>query len=349
MTATAPSTAIRALVVGDSPAWRAELRRVLQRDGDIAVVAEAGTAVDAVGLVARIRPHVVVLDLRLSDGGGQRAIEQIMARTPTPILVLLARVDDRDSPSAVGAVVAGALDALPTPACWTVQLEAELRRSVRQIRKVTVVRHPRGVLARPPRPHPEPRGGERPVVALAASTGGPSALATVLSDLDGLPAPVLVVQHMHPEFTNGLVDWMSRASALPVEMAEHGEIARPGRVYLAPVGVHLRLGVNRRLELATPPVTIHRPSADQLFESVAERAGRAGVGVVLTGMGEDGARGLLEMHRQGGHTFAQDEASSAVFGMPQAAQRLGAVAETDLLPLDQLAAAVRRAVSGVRR
>jgi two-component system chemotaxis response regulator CheB len=349
MTSTAPSTAIHAVVVGDSPAQRTELGRILQRDGDIAVVAEAGTAVDAVELVARVRPHVGVLDLHLSDGGGLRAIEQIMARTPTPILVLLARLDDRHSPSAVEALLAGALDALPTPARWTAQLEAELRRSVRQLRNVTVIRRPLGMLARPSRPQPEPRCGEQPVVALAASTGGPSALATVLSDLHGLLAPVLVVQHLHPHYTNGLADWLSRASALPVELAEHGEIARPGRVYLAPAGVHLRLRANRRLELDASPPTIHRPSADQLFDSVAERAGRAGVGVVLTGMGEDGACGLLEMHRQGGHTFAQDEASSAVFGMPRAAQRLGAVAETDLLPLGQLAAAVRRAVSRVRR
>jgi two-component system chemotaxis response regulator CheB len=146
-----------------------------------------------------------------------------------------------------------------------------------------------------------------------------------------------------------MIDWMSRASALPVSMAADGELAEPGRVYLAPGDRHLRLGVGRRLELASTPVTVHRPSADQLFESVAERAGRAGVGVLLTGMGEDGARGLLAMLRQGGHTFAQDEASSAVFGMPRAAQRLGAVADGDLLPLDRLAAAVLRAVSAVGR
>ena len=164
-----------------------------------------------------------------------------------------------------------------------------------------------------------------------------------------LLAPVLVVQHLHPEFTDGLVDWMTRASVLPVKTAEHGEIAVPGQVYLAPGEVHLRLGAGGRLELAATPATVHRPSADQLFESVAEWAGRAGVGVLLTGMGEDGARGLLELHRQGGRTFAQDEASSAVFGMPRAAQRLGAVASADVLRLDQLAAAVCRAVPAAVR
>lgn len=347
MTAAAPSTTIRILVVADSPGQRAELNRVLQRDGDIAVVAEAGTTEDVVALVARVRPHVVVLSS--SDGVTLRAIEQIMARAPTPILVLLGRVGDRHSAAAVAALVAGALEVVPAPAPWTAPLEAGLRHCVRQISKVTVIRHPRGALSRPPRPLPPPGGHERPVVALAASTGGPSALATMLSGLPGLHAPVLVVQHLHPDFTTGLVAWMSRASALPVKLAEHGEIALPGRVYLAPGEVHLRLGANGRLELAATPVTVHRPSADQLFESVAERAGRAGVGVLMTGMGEDGARGLLEIHRRGGRTFAQDEASSAVFGMPRAAQRLGAVASADVLPLDQLAAAVRRVVSAVGR
>jgi two-component system chemotaxis response regulator CheB len=180
------------------------------------------------------------------------------------------------------------------------------------------------------------------VVAMAASTGGPSALATLLAGLAGLPAPVLVVQHLHPEFTGGLLGWMSRVSALPVEMAEHGQVARPSRVYLAPGGVHLRLGASLRLELDAQPVTTHRPSADVLFASVAEHAGAAAVGVLLTGMGEDGARGLLAIHDRGGHTLGQDEESCAVFGMPRAAQRLGAV--TDLRPLSQLAAAVRYAV-----
>ena len=184
------------------------------------------------------------------------------------------------------------------------------------------------------------------MVAIAASTGGPTALATLLSGLGGLMAPVLVVQHLHPDFTGGLLVWMSRASALPVEMAEQGHVPEPGHVYLAPGDLHLRLGPGFRLDLNPAPPSIHRPSADQLFRSVAEQAGAAGVGVLLTGMGEDGARGLLEMQQTGGRTLGQDKASCAVFGMPRAAQLMGAV--KDLLPLDQLADAVRRAVSEIR-
>jgi two-component system chemotaxis response regulator CheB len=169
----------------------------------------------------------------------------------------------------------------------------------------------------------------------------------VLSGLAGLAAPVLVVQHLHADFTSGLVEWMTRAGALPAQIARHGELPRPGQVYIAPGGLHLRLGPNRRLVLSPAPPSLHCPSADELFSSVAEHAGARGVGVVLTGMGDDGARGLLAMRRAGGRTFGQDEGTCAVFGMPQAAERIGALAE--LLPLDKLAYRVQLAVRSARK
>ncbi|HST63843.1 MAG TPA: chemotaxis protein CheB [Mycobacteriales bacterium] len=333
---------IRTLLVPDPGRDSTELVRLLQREGDIAVVAQADGAGPVLRSVSGIRPHVVVLDLHAADS--LLVIEQIMATVPTPILVLSSPTDDRRSPAVTEALVAGALEALPVPGHWTAAQEHELRRAVRQIRKVPVIRHPRGRVRVPP--PPAPAGDRHPVVGLAASTGGPSALATVLAGLGGLRAPVLVVQHLHPDFTSGLVDWLVRVSALPVEVARSGQPAAPGRAYLAPGGRHLRLGPGGRLELTELPASLHRPSADELFGSLAEQAGAAATGVLLTGMGEDGARGLLALHRAGGCTFAQDEATSAVFGMPQAAYRMGAV--TGLLPLDKIAAAVHRAVSGVR-
>ncbi|XAS66785.1 chemotaxis protein CheB [Micrococcaceae bacterium Sec5.7] len=347
MTGTSLGKEIRVLIVEDAPTHGGPLTRGLQRDGDIAVFGQTSTGAAAIGLVARENPDVIILGLSTSDGSGQYFIEQVMALTPTPILVLSSRIEDRHSPSAVEALVAGALDALPAPGCWSTELETRLRRTVRQISKVQAIRHPRGGLAKIPRADPpKPGSGRQAVVAVAASTGGPKALATVLAGLRGLNAPVLVVQHLHPDFTGGLLDWMTRASALPVEIANHNSVARPGRVYLAPGGVHLRLAANLRLELATVPVMIHQPSADELFRSVAEQAGSAGVGVIMTGMGHDGAKGLLEIHRKRGQTLGQDQASCAVFGMPQAAQRLGAL--TSLLPPEQIATAILRAVSLVR-
>ena len=336
---------IRALVIDKASTQRSRLVDVLHAEGDIVVVAQCDNDAEAIDHVAHFRPDVVILNLHLPDGQSQQAIEQIMARTPTPILVLSARTDDRRSPSAVQALVAGALEALPTPHQWTPDVAAELRRTIRLISTVHVIRHPRGGLSGGSSRPAVRRSECHPVVAIAASTGGPSALAAVLSGLVGLEAPVLVVQHLHADFVAGLVQWMSRVAALPVDIASAQQIALPGRIYFAPGGTHLRLGINRMLELDELPITVHRPSADELFTSVADSAGAAGIGVVLTGMGEDGALGMLAIHRRGGVTLAQDEASSAVFGMPKAAERFGGV--TEVVPLDRLATAIQRAVRRV--
>jgi two-component system chemotaxis response regulator CheB len=335
---------IRALVIEESPTQRTQLVRILQADGDIEVVGLATTAGEAIELVGRIRPDVVALGLQEQDPRARTTIEQIMARTPTAILALCPALLGPHSVPALDALAAGALDVLPRPSSWSAFDEAQLRRRVRSLHKAGPVRSPQAHAA----------GGRvalvplaattSPVVALAASTGGPPALAEVLSGLGGLGglgAPVLVVQHILQDFVPGLVAWMARACPLPVQLARHGEHALPGQVYIAGGGVHLRLDAHRRLSLSSLPATLHRPSADELLRSVAEHAGAAGIGVVLTGMGDDGARGLLALRQRGGRTLAQDEATSAVFGMPQASQRLGAVRE--LLALGDIAAAVMRA------
>jgi len=344
MIAAAHSRTVRAVVISDTSAQPALLEALLG-DGDIVVVAELTSAADASGVVARSRPDIVILDLQLDPDERQDVIEQIMAHAPTPILTLSADDTSASASSPARALVAGAVAELPRPDRWTSDGGAELRHSVRQISTVQVIRHLRGGLVKPPKRGAPPLARRPPVVAVGASTGGPSALAILLSGLAGLAAPVLVVQHLHPDFTGGLVKWMSRVAALPVETARHGEFACAGRIYVAPGGFHLRYGATGRLELDEAPATVHRPSADELFGSVAEHAGSAGIGVLLTGMGDDGAKGLLAIHQRGGRTLAQDEASSAVFGMPKAAERLGAV--TRLLPLDDLAAGIQRAVREV--
>jgi two-component system chemotaxis response regulator CheB len=180
-------------------------------------------------------------------------------------------------------------------------------------------------------------------VAIGASTGGPAALAELLPALGGLRASVLIVQHLHPQLVDGFVSWMRRVAALPVVMAAHGDHPQPGVAYIAPAGIHLKLGPGRRLVLDREPPRLHRPSADELFASVAAAAPRDGVGVLLTGMGDDGAAGLLELRRRGAATIVQDERTSVVFGMPQAAMRLGAAG--DVLGLAQIPAGIRAAVA----
>jgi two-component system chemotaxis response regulator CheB len=328
---------IRLVLVEDSATQRAALARMLEADGDIKVVAQAVDAEEAVDEVARHRPQVVTMDLDLPGGGGQRAVARIMAETPTPILILSGVIDTAGAPPAVAALAAGAVDALPKPGRWTEEAAHGLRRQVRTVASVPVV----GRRRRAPVP---PRTGSdgAPVVGIAASTGGPAALVTLLRAMPAIPAPVLIVQHIHPTFAAGFATWLADASLLPVTLGAEGQTAEPGRVYVAPARTHMRLGTRMRLRLSPEPDRVHCPSADELLSSIAERAGALGVGAVLTGMGDDGAKGLLAMRRAGARTFAQDRDSSAVFGMPHAAQRLGAAQR--MLPPERLATAIAGAV-----
>ncbi|MBV9659550.1 MAG: response regulator [Acidimicrobiales bacterium] len=349
-----PGGPIRVVVVEDSSSQRAHLVRALQTDGDIVVVGEAESAPEAIEAVERLRPDVITLDLVIPDGGGRYAIEQIMARTPTPILVLSATFDSRHSTPAIDTLVAGALDAFPKPRRWTAPDEKALRQKLRSLKGVTVVRHPRGHIkssslgsGREPRCPTHPLTTGHRVVAIAASTGGPPALATILSGLGSLRAPVLVVQHIHPDFVDSLVDWMDNITDLKVCRAHAGERLEPSTVYIGPGGVHLRVDSQRRILLDPEPLTLHRPSANELLSSLARHVGRDGIGVVLTGMGEDGADGLLELRRAGGTTIAQDAASSTVFGMPRAADRIGAAAS--VVPVRDIAGRILRATQYQRQ
>jgi two-component system chemotaxis response regulator CheB len=327
---------LRLVLVEDSMTQRAHLRRLLEAEGDIKVVAEATDAGSAVDEVARHRPDVVTMDLDMPGGGGQGAIARIMAETPTPILVLSGVIDTAAAAPAVGALAAGAVDALPKPRRWTEEAAGTLRRQVRTVAGVSVVGRRRGPAFRPA----SSAGGA--VVGIGASTGGPAAVATLLGALPAVPAPVMLVQHIHPSFVAGFVSWLAGAIDLPVELAEHGATLRDGHVYVAPGDVHMRLAARRKIALDPEPPSVHRPSIDVLFHSIAALAGDRSVGVLLTGMGEDGAQGLLAMRTARGATMAQDADSCVVFGMPRAAERVGAVER--MLPPTRLAAAVVRAV-----
>jgi two-component system chemotaxis response regulator CheB len=345
---------VRAVVVEDSLLQRTYLVSILEAGGGIKVVGTAGEAGEAVRAVERLRPDVVTLDLQIPGGGGLAVIERVMATAATPILVLSSTISRNGCAVAVEAMAAGALEALPKPERWTAGDEAALRGRVRGLRGAHVIRHHRGLTPAPrarlvsfPDVKPALPGTGSPVVGLAASTGGPQALASVLAGLGGLAAAVLVVQHIHADFFAGFVEWMGRDSALPVDVARSGMELRPGIVLLAPPGRHLTVGRGRhglRVVLDAEPATLHRPSADALFRSLAASAGPSAVGAVLTGMGDDGAQGLLALRGAGGYTIAQDEASSAVYGMPAAAARSGAaqvVATLGALPA-QIRLAVRR-------
>ncbi|WP_205695539.1 chemotaxis protein CheB [Conexibacter sp. SYSU D00693] len=341
---TAPPT--RVVVVEDSPVQRAHIVAVLQATGQITVVAEAADVPGALEAVRTHRPQLVTMDLELPGGitselGGVEAIRTIMAERPTPILVLSVHTPSRESGEALVALDAGAIDVLPKASAGDGAAAETLRRRVRVLSGVPMVRRPRATA-----PVPTARVTDLPVIALAASTGGPGALRTVVAELRGVGAPVLVVQHIHAEFVESFARWLQETTLMPVTVPGHREAARPGVVYVAPADTHLRLGPGRTLELDPEPELLSRPSADELLSSVAAHAGPAAVGAVLTGMGDDGARGLLAIRQAGGRTFAQDGESATVDGMPRAARDLGAAER--VMGLEQIGRSIAAIAAGGR-
>ncbi|MDQ1670067.1 MAG: two-component system, chemotaxis family, protein-glutamate methylesterase/glutaminase [Actinomycetota bacterium] len=343
------------VVVAESRARTRALRGLLSGPG-FAVAAEVWTAEAAEAAVVAHQPGAVLLDLH-PEAGGIEAIERIMGTRPTPIVVCGDLAPHSEDALAAGAVdVIGALDALPS----SPQYASAVRRHVRVAARVRVITHPRnrlrarGLSAVEPaaQPRPPAAAAEAPpesrvhVVVIGASTGGPPALATILADLPpGLPVPVLVIQHMADGFVEGLATWLDTVSPVPVEMAQHGRRLLPGRVYIAPAGANTMLRRGLLIELRTPPPgQFHVPGVDATFASTASAYGANVVGVLLTGMGRDGAAGLRKLRDRGALTIGQDEPTSVVWGMPAAAQALGAV-ELEL-PLPAIGKAIAAAVRG---
>jgi two-component system chemotaxis response regulator CheB len=312
------------LVVAGTRVRAAQLERLLAGP-DLTVVGSARTADEAEDLVADHHPGVVLVDLDL-QAGGLEVVERIMAARATPIVVCGAAAERPEVALAAGAVdVVGALDAPP----GSPEYVAALARHVRVASRVKVITHPRARLRNRP-PHETDENGlprRMPIVAIGASTGGPPALATILAELPAdLTAGVVVVQHMADGFVEGLARWLDEACALPVVVACDGERLRSGVVHLAPANKNLLVQPGLRVGLEPPlPGQFHQPGIDVTFRSVATVAGPRAVGALLTGMGRDGAAGLLAMRRAGAFTIGQDEPTSVVWGMPAAAQELDAV------------------------
>jgi two-component system chemotaxis response regulator CheB len=323
---------IRVLVADDSATARYLLRAILERDGDMRVVAEAHDGAQAIELVERERPDLVIMDVHMPVADGLEATKQIMVRAPTPIIIVSA-VSRRDVDLSLSATQAGALMALAKPtnvaAASFDERAAELRAMARAMAQVKVVRHWSANLTEGREPQPprrrNPEAAE--LIAIAASTGGPPALRRVLIDLPRtLPAPILIVQHIARDFTAGFVEWLAGSCALPVKVAHDSEVLVNGVVYVAPDDTHLGVTRDGRVQLGDqPPVGGFRPSATHMFESAGLAYGTRLIAVVLTGMGSDGADGLATAHAAGSYVIAQDEATSVVYGMAAEAVRRGAV------------------------
>jgi two-component system, chemotaxis family, protein-glutamate methylesterase/glutaminase len=321
---------LRVLVVDDSAVQRQLLARLLTQDDSIELAGSASNGAEAVRAVARLKPDVVTLDDRMPVMSGLDAARQIMRETPTPIVMISAATGDDARQLADTALAAGVLAVQGKRALSSAEPGAvqELVRLIKGMAEVRVVRRRREpvVQADTPSAGSPPSARTAPeIVAIGASTGGPQALREILSQLpDSFGLPIVVVQHTTVGYSNTLVDWLTGATSLPVHVAADGQALDRGAVYVAPTGLHLVVLGRRLALLNTPAVSMHCPSATMLFTSVAQTYGARGIGVLLTGMGDDGAAGLLEMRQAGALTIAQDEASSVVFGMPAEAIRTGA-------------------------
>jgi two-component system chemotaxis response regulator CheB len=318
--------ALRVLVCEDSRAYAAALNRTLEYDGDIEVLAVCGTAEEAIAVLPRLKPDLVTMDVELPGMDGLEAVGEIMSSRPVPILVLSAYVGHASDKTAA-ALAAGALDVLakddldlrdPAGA-----VAAAFRHRVKMLAQARVIRHPLARLIA--RAGTGVQGRRASVVGVCASLGGPHLLMFLLKALPAdYPIPILIVQHIAAGFTEGLARWLDQAAAIPVRLAEPGMPAAGPGAWLAPDGAHLTLTGTGRLALDRQTVAgRHRPSGDVLLGSIAEAAGRTGVAIVLSGIGSDGAAGAAAVRRSGGLAIAQDEESSAVFGMPKAAIDLG--------------------------
>ena len=336
---------IRVLIADDSSLARGLLRAILEEEAGIEVVGEARHGREAVEMTQLLRPDIVTMDLNMPVMGGMQAISEIMHQKAVPILVVS---NESDAEKAYEALRLGALEVISKPD-YTPEQSAEFVEKIRLLAGVPVITHlrrrvitPLDVKTQSPVlnvPDSVLRSYSK-VVAIASSTGGPQALACLLPKFPpDFPAPILIAQHISDGFAEGMAQWLNSLCPLPVKVAADGELLQPGQIYISPSEQHLTLTSTHRLALiARNAVDIYRPSCDRLLNSVAKHCGDDAVGIILTGMGRDGAAGMLAIREAGGITLAQDEASSVIYGMNQEAVNAGGVLK--LLPLDQLAAEI---------
>jgi two-component system chemotaxis response regulator CheB len=351
----------RVLIIEDSAVVREFLQHIIASDPRLEVAAAVESAEEALRVFEQTAPDVVSMDIRLPGMNGFEATRRIMSENPTPIVVVSASVESEDLKIAIGALQAGALAVVEKPVGTThADYETLAHRLCTQLAimsQVKVVRQRsngtrNGSVAstarkRLPEAVPTPHNGAFHTLGIVASTGGPNALVPLLTGLgQNFPLPILLVQHITASFLDGFVSWLDSVCPLSVVIANDGEAPVAGRVYMAPVDRHLRLEPGCLRVDTGIPVCAQRPSGTVLFQSMARSSGCYSIGVLLTGMGEDGAEGLLELRNAGGFTIAEHESTAVVYGMPGVGARLGAVCET--LPITAIAPRLLQLTSAMK-
>lgn len=344
------SRKIRVMIVEDSLTIREFLTHIINDDSRFEVVAAVESGEEALQLLTpdtggsrRLRhvPDVITMDIRLPGMNGLEATRRIMSELPTPIVVVAASVEADDLKISMNALHAGALAVLEKPVGVTHEdyrvLTDKLRTQLAIMSQVKVVRQrmrtTRTSLAPSPSPFPRLQRSGFKMLGLVASTGGPNALLEVLNRLPvPFPVPILIVQHMTASFMKAFIAWLNENTSLEVLEAYTGQLPKPGCAYVAPAGYHLYLRSDRLVLDDGPLVCMQRPSGTILLQSMAEELGCSALGVLLTGMGEDGAEGLTAIRLAGGFTITEHESTAIVYGMPAAAVALGGSCESLPLP-----------------
>jgi two-component system chemotaxis response regulator CheB len=334
----------RVLIIDDSASVREVLSALLSRAPGLEVVGTASDAVIAWRKIKDLQPDVLSLDVEMPRLDGLSFLERLMAHYPLPV-VMVSSMTSRGCATTLRALELGAVDFVAKPKIdvthGLVELADELAGKLRAAARARVRVRSEGAAA-PVSPGPGLLDATHKVIAIGASTGGTEALREILTALPPAAPGVVVVQHMPPEFTRSFAQRLDGLARIRVKEAEHGDRVLPGHALIAPGGRHLKVrrsGAVVTVEIHdSAPVNRHRPSVDVLFQSCAQRLGAQAIGVILTGMGDDGARGLAAMRTGGAHTIAQDEATSVVFGMPREAIARGAAAA--VLPIERIAGAL---------
>lgn len=330
-------------IANDMRMMREILRRIISASPDHEVLWTANDGREVVENCRRELPDLILMDLIMPVMDGVEATRQIMAATPCQILVVTASVGVNSS-KVYEAMSCGALDATKTPIGLGNNDEAVrmLLSKIENIGRLTSTPAPAKKAPPPPAEVPREEESLPGLLAIGASTGGPKAIASILSQLEiGFPAAVIVIQHIDQDFAGGLAQWLNTQTPLEVKIAQRGSLPTPGKVWLAGSNDHLILGADGRFRYTPHPVdTAYRPSVDVFFESLVPIRLKKLTAVLLTGMGPDGASGMLSLRRAGHHTIAQDEATCVIYGMPQAAARMNAAVE--ILPLSQIPIALNK-------
>ena len=343
---------IRVLIVEDSPVALTILERILNSSPDIEIVGTAHNGQEGLVLIPMVQPDVICTDFFMPEMNGLEFTTQVMVENPCPILVVSASVQEDDAYRIFQLLEAGAVDVLPKPQAGLNDNNLLLKQSL--INKIKVLA---GVKVFKKKPRTEPRNppikpivplnylpNTHKIVAIGASTGGPMALQSLLNELPKeFPLPIVCVQHISQGFLQGLIDWLASTCKLPIQIATEGEHPEPGKIYFPSERQHLTINHRGRFIYSHgQPEDNHCPSVTTLFSSIAQAYGRKAIGILLTGMGRDGADGMKAIADTGGMTIAQDESTSVVFGMPKEAIDLGAASQ--VLPIHAIAPTVLQLV-----